>query len=440
MMRPPATDDRKPRVSRPAPQRRAPRAGTAPPAAASLAGGESASGEPASILIIDDEAVVRLYVGELLSNSGYRVETAADAAEAWKKLQVAGSAGSAGPGIGPRPDLILLDVMLPDADGLVLCREFKARPATRDIPVVFLTAKGERGAMVHGFEAGGVDYIIKPFDAAVLLARVRTHTTLARLSRGLTEALAERTASLEQANRRLRELNVAMALVEERERGRLAQELHDTTIQQLVLARMVLAGAKALPGPDHGRLLALVDLSLAQLRSLVFELSPPLLREQGLAAALRRLAEHIEAQWDLPIDCRIETDPGALPEAATLILFQGARELLINAAKHADADRTRLTLRRLDHELELEVVDDGIGFAATAAVADAPAHTTSPKASAGAGYGLQSLRARLELLGGRLVIDAGGVGGRVCMRLPVGGAVPAAAAPEGPPAARSRRD
>jgi adenylate cyclase len=77
-----------------------------------------------------------------------------------------------------KPDLILLDVMMPGMDGYEVCRRLKANPVTRDIPVIFLTAKTDAHDEENGFEVGAVDYIHKPFSAPIVLARVKTQLTL----------------------------------------------------------------------------------------------------------------------------------------------------------------------------------------------------------------------------------------------------------------------
>jgi len=73
------------------------------------------------------------------------------------------------------PDLILLDIMMPGTDGFEVCRVLKADPKTKDIPIIFLTAKDDRESLVEGFKLGAVDYILKPFFEAELIARVKTH-------------------------------------------------------------------------------------------------------------------------------------------------------------------------------------------------------------------------------------------------------------------------
>lgn len=89
------------------------------------------------------------------------------------------------------PDLILLDIMMPEMDGFEVCRRLKASSRARDIPIIFLTAMTEIADIVRGFEAGAVDYVTKPFNAPELLARVHTHLQVRRLIAGLQEALAQ---------------------------------------------------------------------------------------------------------------------------------------------------------------------------------------------------------------------------------------------------------
>ena len=100
-------------------------------------------------------------------------------------------------------DLVLLDIMMPGIDGYQVCRMLKAEDRTRDIPVVFLTAKTDKADIVRGFEAGAVDYLTKPFNAAELSARVKTHLEL-RKARQVIEHQAE---ELAWTNKRLMEKN-----------------------------------------------------------------------------------------------------------------------------------------------------------------------------------------------------------------------------------------
>lgn len=125
-----------------------------------------------SILIVDDEPNNIQLLGSLLRENNYEVEFALNGEKALKWLQ-------------SKPfDLVLLDVMMPGTNGFDVCRQIKADLSLRHIPIIFLTAKSEIDDIVEGFEAGGADYITKPFKSPELLARVKLHVEIKTL-RGL---------------------------------------------------------------------------------------------------------------------------------------------------------------------------------------------------------------------------------------------------------------
>ena len=130
----------------------------------------------ARILVIEDVPENIQVVSEILKQEGYQITIATNGKQGLQALQ------------RTRPDLILLDVMMPEMDGLETCRRIKAAEAWRDIPVIFLTAKTETADVVQGFELGAVDYVAKPFNAHELLARVKTHLTVDQLRRDLARA------------------------------------------------------------------------------------------------------------------------------------------------------------------------------------------------------------------------------------------------------------
>ncbi len=127
------------------------------------------------VLVVDDIPKNLQVVGTMLRNEGYEVMGATSGADALESVRV------------QVPDLILLDLMMPEMDGLEVCRRFKTDPAVRSIPIIFLTASNEMEHLVKGFEAGAVDYITKPFNAPELLARVRTHLELRHARERLRE-------------------------------------------------------------------------------------------------------------------------------------------------------------------------------------------------------------------------------------------------------------
>lgn len=143
----------------------------------------------ARILIVDDSAFNIQVLGSMLRQQNYRIYIAQNGKQA---LHVARET---------IPDLILLDISMPEMDGLETCRQLQQFPETSDIPVIFITARSEEQDIVEGFEAGAVDYVTKPFNAAILRARVKTHVTLRQKTK-LLQDLANRDGMTWLANRR----------------------------------------------------------------------------------------------------------------------------------------------------------------------------------------------------------------------------------------------
>ena len=120
----------------------------------------------AMVLVVDDNPENLRLLGSVLETQGYATAMALNARDA-----LAFAAGE-------KPDLILLDIMMPEMDGYETAKQLKNEKTTRDIPIIFLTAKTESEDIVRGFNAGAVDYVAKPFNTAELLARIRTHIEL----------------------------------------------------------------------------------------------------------------------------------------------------------------------------------------------------------------------------------------------------------------------
>ncbi len=125
------------------------------------------------VLIVDDNPNNLELLGDVLRGAGYRVRGAADGPQALKIAQARA------------PDLVLLDLQMPGMDGYEACRRMKADPATRDIPVIVISALDDVDDKVKAFEAGAVDYVTKPFEAPEVLSRVGAHLQLFRLHRDL---------------------------------------------------------------------------------------------------------------------------------------------------------------------------------------------------------------------------------------------------------------
>lgn len=143
------------------------------------------------IVVVDDTPANLKLLATLLTEQGYRVRPASSGALALRSVHA------------KAPDLILLDVRMPELDGYAVCRQLKADPHTCAIPVIFISALNESTDKVQSFSVGGVDFITKPFEPAEVLARVKTHLELRRLQQELERRVEARTADLAQAHHAL---------------------------------------------------------------------------------------------------------------------------------------------------------------------------------------------------------------------------------------------
>ncbi|MGZ4959036.1 MAG: HD-GYP domain-containing protein [Methylomonas sp.] len=138
------------------------------------------------ILAVDDTPASLKLLTDILNEEGYEVRAALNG-------QLALHSAISNP-----PELVLLDIRMPETDGFEVCRQLKAHPETRAVPVIFVSALSETNEKVEGFELGAVDFVTKPFQREELLARVRTHLEVYRLRNHLQEVVAERTGELKE--------------------------------------------------------------------------------------------------------------------------------------------------------------------------------------------------------------------------------------------------
>lgn len=158
-----------------------------------------------TILIVDDTQSISDFVQVMLEERGYKTITANNGTQA---LVMA---------MEYRPDLILLDIMMPDIDGYTICGQLKADRKTRDIPVIFLSALNSQFDKIKAFKCGAVDFVTKPIQEEELTARVKSHLTISTLNRALQSSnrdletiVSERTKELEESNKKLAEINARL--------------------------------------------------------------------------------------------------------------------------------------------------------------------------------------------------------------------------------------
>lgn len=235
----------------------------------------------------------------------------------------------------------------------------------------------------------------------------------AELQRDLLSAAEHKQAKHAAAHylARVQSLMGDLLVAEERERKRLAVDLHDGLSQTIALAQMKLSALRASqPAAVDGALgevQGLLDQADLAARSVGFELSPLVLHDLGLEPALQWLIDNIHDRYGVAVELQCEGRIPSLDEATRVTLFRATRELLINASKHAEAEHVTVLLKRRRGRLHIVVADDGVGM--------------QPSTGLSEGFGLLSIRDRMGHIGGRMIIESKcGKGTTVRLSTPLG--------------------
>ncbi|MFC1592256.1 response regulator [Thermodesulfobacteriota bacterium] len=274
------------------------------------------------------------------------------------------------------PDLILLDIMMPEMDGYAVCEQLKANPATAAVPIIFLTAKTDPDSIVKGLEAGGVDYVTKPFTIPELVSRVRTHLELkqkqdllASMNQVLEQKVAERTAQLAEANRKL-------AVLEQAKSDFLALISHElrTPLNGIVMLTEFLADSEL--NQEQSEYIEDLKVSTDRLQHFaeIALLITHLQADAGqLDATLMPVAEIVaQALGTLQTAAAEKQIVIAHAAAGDGLQVSGDRELLVkcleilldNAVKHSpEGGRVEIASGRQNGRITVCVSDGGPGFA-----------------------------------------------------------------------------
>lgn len=207
---------------------------------------------------------------------------------------------------------------------------------------------------------------------------------------------------LNEKRKSLTAMAIGLSLAEERERIRIASELHDQIGQNLILARIKFAMLEHVQDSAeyaHARSIVsgLLDKVIQNVRSMTVQISPPLLVAAGLETAVECLTRQIQTDYNLKVDFVDDESDKPLTDELRSIVYQIARELLINVAKHADTDSARLSIGRSDDMFLLSVEDCGRGFNVDENVLNS---------SENCSFGLFNIQQRVECLGGAMTVQS----------------------------------
>jgi signal transduction histidine kinase len=347
--------------------------------------------EQPSVLAVDDDSRNLIALQALLGDMPLQVVTAKSGEEALRCLLKQDFA------------VILLDARMPGMDGFEAARLIRERERSRYTPIIFLTgAYEDTPSMTRGYEAGAVDYIVKPLRPEILRSKIAVFVDLYRKSAALMQEIGERKAAeahLKTSEENLRALAAHLQSVREEEWTRIAREFHDQLGQELTALKMdVNWVAGRLPAEAHalreraesmsGRL----DATMESVREIVGRLRPDVLDQLGLIAAIAWAAEDFQRRSGIRCHTQLPEEPLPVERARATALFRILQELLTNVARHANATRVDIALRPEHRHLVLLVQDNGRGIDAAA--------VRSPKS-----LGLLGVRERLLPFGGRMEVD-----------------------------------
>ncbi|BAY50268.1 response regulator receiver sensor signal transduction histidine kinase (plasmid) [Scytonema sp. HK-05] len=340
------------------------------------------------ILIVDDTLDNLRFLSVMLDKQGYEVRSVTNGSTALMGAQA------------QPPDLILLDILMPEMNGYEVCQLLKANPVTQEIPVIFISALNEVFDKVKAFSVGGVDFITKPFQLEEVIARIENQLTIRRLQAQLLKALEQERA----LNQRIEE----MASLEER--NRIARDIHDSLGHALVALNIHMETALTLweddPHKAYKFLVVAKELGSEALEAVhqsVSAIKSEPLQGQSLEEAIAELAKVFHRTTGIEPECHINLSH-PLSNSLKLVVYRIIQEGLTNICKYAAATAVQIHLQTTTSDLVLMLEDNGKGFRVNE-------NRTR--------FGLQGMRERTTALGGQLEIASElGAGCRITATLP----------------------
>lgn len=337
-----------------------------------------------TILVIDDEVTTRITLAALLEKPNYRVEMAEDGIQGLKMAQHI------------KPDVILLDVMMPNMNGYDVCKLIRLDPQIGEVPIIMITALDDRDARLNGLMAGADDFLTKPFDSLELKIRLHTlrHVDRYRHLLDEREKLQKAFAELSEKNEQLHKLSRQVLDAQENERRHVAMELHDEIGQLLTGLKLILER----PREDASNVLsearAVTNKLMQYVREMSLNLRPSDLDDFGLSAALHGLFKRFTSQTKIEIHHNVNPlDERRFDRDTEITAFRVTQEALTNIARHADVHEANVTLTISPDRLRISIADDGKGF---------DLNSKDPNLSTG----LSSMAERTNMAGGQFTIQS----------------------------------
>jgi len=328
--------------------------------AASATGGQ-AGRQALKVVLIDDEPLLLTFVGELLRQRGFDFH---GVQEGRQGLALARTID---------PDILLLDKVLPDMDGIELLCRIRRDEQLSTVPVIMLSGKSDESGRIRALRSGADDFVAKPFSVSELVARIHANVHMAQARRAAVWRESE-LLRLRQSQQEMRTMLDTIQNVRSEERRLLSREVHDQLGQMLTAAKIDVRllqerarDGEALAPADlsHELDLALlsIDQAIASVQDISILLRPPALEANGLVTALRWHAKEFERRSRIVCTLmHIEAGYVEPPRFVAGELFRICQEALTNVLRHAHANRVLIQVAVRGRNLVMRICDDGVGI------------------------------------------------------------------------------
>jgi signal transduction histidine kinase len=378
------------------------------------------------ILTVDDNEALRYSLVRSLREAGYQVVEARSGEEA---ISMAAD----------DPDLITLDINLPDMSGFQVCQRLKSEPLTAHIPILHISSTFvDPESRIRGLRGGADAYLAEPIDRGELIATVAAllrlknaeivarqqakiaesaRNELIQLNASLESRVAERTTELKSANESLRELSVRLFKMQDEERRHIARELHDSigqllaaiTMNQSVISREAEKLSPAATKAFHENNV-MVEEILRGIRTISHLLHPPLLDEAGLPSALRWYVEEFGQRSGIDVALEVPESLPRLPIELETAIFRIVQECLGNVHRHSGSQTATVHLDVDARHAHLEITDAGQGIS--------DERQREIKSGGRSGVGIRGITERIAQFGGHLQIESNSEGTSVIADIP----------------------
>jgi two-component system sensor histidine kinase ChiS len=310
--------------------------------------------EAPTVMIVDDDPI-NIQVLVNFVGGTYRIMETCNGLEAIRWIRE-----------GVKPDIVLLDIMMPHISGFEICRQIRTEYNSGEVPVLFLSAKNQIADLTEAFELGANDYIPKPADKRELLARIGMHLRLAQWNRSLEKELTIRTDKLEAVMRETARALSEISVLEER--SRIARDIHDKVGHTLTASIVQMEVAMMMTEKDvrtaAEKLQSACELTRQGLREM--RQSVHMLYEQSddldFFSSLIKLVQDTEKYAEVVIERHIEPIAPALPPEQEKWIYRALQEGITNGIRHGRCKWFKFALRQTGRHIEFVLENDGLPY------------------------------------------------------------------------------